>query len=72
MQYVYILNYNDGHHYTGCTENLRERLQRHQNGNINFTRERLPALPTIENFQFDSKAGLFIPAEQGVIFLMAV
>ena len=42
MQYVYVLTCSDGNHYTGCTENLKERLQRHQNGHVPATKERLP------------------------------
>jgi predicted GIY-YIG superfamily endonuclease len=42
MHYVYILQCNDGFSYTGCTENLKERLQRHSNGYVLATSSRLP------------------------------
>ncbi|MGV3529125.1 MAG: GIY-YIG nuclease family protein [Flavisolibacter sp.] len=29
MHYVYILKCADDHYYTGCTENLEERIMRH-------------------------------------------
>ena len=34
MYYVYILNCSDNKPYTGCTENLEERLKRHDDGHI--------------------------------------
>ncbi|WP_072833288.1 GIY-YIG nuclease family protein [Flavisolibacter ginsengisoli] len=42
MHYVYILQCNDGLSYTGCTENLKEILQRHSNGYVPATSSRLP------------------------------
>jgi len=42
MWYVYILQCSDGKFYTGCTSNLEERLERHQNGHVSFTKSRLP------------------------------
>jgi predicted GIY-YIG superfamily endonuclease len=42
MQYVYILRCNDGHLYTGCTEDLKERIQRHKNAQVTATCSRLP------------------------------
>ena len=42
MHYVYILQCNDGLTYTGCTEDLKERFQRHSNGHVPATRSRLP------------------------------
>ena len=39
---VYILRCADGKPYAGCTENLEERLQRHNNGHVPATNERLP------------------------------
>ncbi|WP_321279051.1 GIY-YIG nuclease family protein [Marinifilum fragile] len=32
MYYVYILHCSNDKLYTGCTSNLKERLERHQNG----------------------------------------
>ncbi|MBE0662461.1 MAG: GIY-YIG nuclease family protein [Bacteroidales bacterium] len=42
MWYVYILRCSDGKLYTGCTSNLEERLERHRNGYVSFTKSRLP------------------------------
>jgi len=40
--YVYILECIDGHPYTGCTDDLKERVERHNKGRVPATRERLP------------------------------
>jgi len=40
--FVYILKCNDGKSYTGCTDNLEERLTRHQKGYVPATKDRLP------------------------------
>ena len=42
MWNVYILKCNDGSYYTGCTNNLTDRLRRHNNGEILYTSTRLP------------------------------
>lgn len=42
MQYVYILKCADGNYYTGCTNNLDERLIRHNRGEVAYTKVRLP------------------------------
>jgi predicted GIY-YIG superfamily endonuclease len=42
MYYGYILKCCDHSPYTGFTENLKERLKRHQNGNVPATKPRLP------------------------------
>ena len=39
---VYILKCADGRPYTGCTEDLAERLQRHNNGYVPATENRHP------------------------------
>ncbi len=41
MYYVYSLNCKDGY-YVGCTDNIEERLQRHQKGQVPATVNRLP------------------------------
>jgi len=41
MFYVYILKCKDGP-YTGCTDNLKDRILRHQNGYVPATKERRP------------------------------
>ncbi len=42
MWYVYILKCNDGSHYTGCSGNLKDRLERHQKGYVHYTKDKLP------------------------------
>jgi putative endonuclease len=42
MFYVYILKCNDGLHYTGCTQDLKERFDRHQKGYVDSTKNKLP------------------------------
>ncbi len=41
MYYVYSLRCNDGY-YIGCTEDIDERLERHQKGYVPATSGRLP------------------------------
>ncbi len=41
MHYVYILKCKDGF-YIGCTSDLKDRLQRHQKGQVPATAKRLP------------------------------
>jgi len=42
MWYVYILKCADGKHYTGCTSNLKERISKHKNGQVESTKSRRP------------------------------
>jgi len=42
MHYVYILNCSDSKPYTGCTSDLKERAERHKNGQVPATATRLP------------------------------
>jgi len=42
MEYTYILKCADGTYYTGHTQDLEERLRRHNKGENTFTRYRLP------------------------------
>jgi len=42
MHTVYILRCSDGSYYTGCTSNLDERVKRHANGQVSYTRNKLP------------------------------
>lgn len=39
---VYILICHDGHPYVGCTDNLEQRLERHNKGHVSATEHRLP------------------------------
>ncbi|NTW46000.1 MAG: GIY-YIG nuclease family protein [Candidatus Moranbacteria bacterium] len=41
MHFVYSLKCKDGY-YIGCTDDLKERLSRHQNGYVPATKNRLP------------------------------
>ena len=41
MYYIYSLKCKDGY-YIGCTDNLKERIDRHQKGNVPVTATRLP------------------------------
>jgi putative endonuclease len=47
MQYVYVLKCKEGF-YTGCTDNLKERISRHQKGHVPATKDRLPV--ALENY----------------------
>lgn len=42
MWYVYILKCSDKSYYTGCTGNLEERLNRHNNKHVHYTKDKLP------------------------------
>ncbi len=39
---VYILKCSDGTYYTGCTNNLDDRMRRHNKGEVSYTSSRLP------------------------------
>lgn len=41
MHYVYSLRCKDGF-YVGCTNDLKDRIQRHKKGQVNVTKNRLP------------------------------
>ncbi len=41
MYYIYSLKCKDGY-YIGCTDNLKDRFDRHKNGNVLATQNRLP------------------------------
>ncbi len=41
MYYVYSLQCKDGF-YVGCTDNLKDRIERHQKGSVSATANRLP------------------------------
>jgi len=57
MYYVYILKCNDGKPYIGCTDDLKDRLRRHQSGWVPATKHRLPVtLQTYIVFQDKYKA----------------
>lgn len=56
--YVYILKCNDGLPYTGCTDDLKDRIDRHQKGNVPATKARLP-IKLISYFAFSNKYSAF-------------
>lgn len=48
MFYVYILKCSDGKPYTGCTNDLKDRIKRHNAGYVDATKSRLPV--ELENY----------------------
>jgi len=42
MYYIYILECSDGKAYTSCTQDLKERIDRHKKGHVPATAKRLP------------------------------
>jgi len=42
MYYTYILLCSNGEYYKGCTNNIEDRLLRHQRGYVESTKELLP------------------------------
>jgi len=42
MYYVYILNCSNNKSYTGCTDDLKERIERHNKGYVPATKNILP------------------------------
>ena len=58
MHYVYLLKCLDRKTYIGCTDNLRERIVRHNKGNIPATKLRLPVI-LIGYFAFENKHTAF-------------
>jgi len=58
MYYVYCLKCSDGKTYIGCTDDLKDRLNRHQKGNVPATKDRLPA-QLISYFAFFNKYTAF-------------
>ncbi len=39
---VYILKCSNGQYYTGFTEDIKKRLQKHGKGEVHFTKDKLP------------------------------
>lgn len=52
--YVYILKCTDGSPYTGCTDNLEERLERHSKGYVPATKPLRP-VKLVSYFAFNNK-----------------
>ncbi len=42
MHYVYILKCSNNTFYTGCTNNLEDRVTRHNKGQIHYTKDKTP------------------------------
>ena len=58
MWYVYILNCSDNEIYTGCTNDLKDRIYRQTKGYVPATKERRPL--SLENyFAFQDKYKAF-------------
>lgn len=72
MQYVYILRCTDNTYYTGCTNNLKRRIQEHNNAEVKSTKSKLPvelawycAFPDKTNaFQFEK----YLKSGSGIAF----
>lgn len=58
VHYVYILICSDKSSYIGCTDNLKERLERHNNGYVPATKDRRP-VKLISYFAFSNKYTAF-------------
>ena len=58
MYYVYILSCSDGKPYTGCTNDLKDRILRHQQGHVPATKDRLP-IKLVSYFAFFNKYTAF-------------
>ncbi len=58
MDYVYLLKCIDGRTYIGCTDNIKERIKRHQNGYVLATKDRLP-IKLVSYFAFFNKYTAF-------------
>lgn len=57
MQYVYILMCADNKPYTGCTDDLQARVERHTKGYVPSTKDRRPiSLVSYTAFQDKNKA----------------
>ncbi len=54
MNYVYIIKCSDDRTYIGCTDDLKNRIDRHQKGNVPATKARLP-IKLISYFAFSNK-----------------
>ena len=54
MYYVYLLICSDSKTYIGCTNNLRDRITRHEEGYISATKGRLP-VKLVAYFAFRNK-----------------
>ena len=44
MWCVYILKCSDESYYTGCTSNLKNRIERHNKAQVHYTKDKLPIM----------------------------
>jgi putative endonuclease len=58
MYYVYILKCKDSKPYTGCANDLKERIKRHSNGHVSATKPRLP-IQLVNYIAFENKYKAF-------------
>jgi len=58
MYYVYILKCFDEKPYTGCTDDLKDRIQRHNRGYVPATKDRRP-VKLMQYIAFTSKYQAF-------------
>ncbi len=58
MYYVYILKCTDDKPYIGCTNDLKDRIERHNKGHVPATQNRLP-LKLVSYFAFSNKYTAF-------------
>lgn len=58
MYYVYVLKCNNNKPYIGCTDNLKERITRHNKGYVPATKSLLPVI-LISYFAFSNKYTAF-------------
>ena len=58
MFYVYNLKCNDGGFYTGCTSDLKDRIKRHNTGQVSATKGHLPIV-LVAYFAFNNKYTAF-------------
>lgn len=58
MFYVYILKCKDNNLYVGCTNNLKDRIERHSGGYVQATKGRLP-ISLVNYIAFKDKYGAY-------------
>ena len=58
MYYVYLLKCSDNRTYIGCTNDLKDRMERHTKGQVPATKDRLP-VKLVSYFAFSDKYKAF-------------
>jgi predicted GIY-YIG superfamily endonuclease len=58
MYYIYILKCSDNKPYTGCTNELKNRIKRHNDGYVPATKSRLP-IQLVNYIAFEDKYNAF-------------